>query len=63
MLPIGTNRKKRKTTNICQNFINKNNKWKYTNLNPQTSQLGRLINLHEPNTPIMPQSTGVTLIK
>jgi hypothetical protein len=44
----------RSTLNECRQIIDKNNKWKYINLNPCTPVMRGLIKIHKENTPIRP---------
>jgi hypothetical protein len=44
----------RKTINDSSTLINKNQKWKYTNLNPSAPTLKGLIKLHKTDQPIRP---------
>jgi hypothetical protein len=42
------------TRHECRQIIDKNNKWKYINLNPCTPVMRGLIKIHKVNTPIRP---------
>jgi hypothetical protein len=44
----------RKTINKCKSTIPNNQKWKYTNLNPEPPTLKGLPKIHKTNTPIRP---------
>jgi hypothetical protein len=44
----------RKTISKCKSVIPNNQKWKYTNLNPQTPTLEGLPKIHKTNIPIRP---------
>ena len=44
----------KQTIKICTNIIQKEQKWKYTNMNPMAPNLHATIKLHKHNTPIRP---------
>jgi hypothetical protein len=44
----------KQTLKQCNNVIQKENIWKYTNMNPTAPNLRATIKLHKPNTPVRP---------
>jgi hypothetical protein len=40
--------------NNCNNIINKNNKWKYSNMNPKAPQIYGTVKLHTEHKPVRP---------